>query len=101
MAIWWIRHNLQGGPQPQAITPGWPRWVTMTALVAATLILVIPLVALLIAAAIVGLVVFVTLGVIAQLILLVRVVWMKLTGGQVRTWPDDGRRNVRVIWREP
>lgn len=77
---------------------GRPGWVAKASLLAAGLVVVVPLVLLALAGLIVGIVVFVTLGLIAQIILSTG---MLLDGLFKGSGGSDGRRNVRVIDREP
>lgn len=73
-----------------------PRWVTRTALAAAVVVIVVPLLVLALAGIAVGLIVFAALGLVAW-----GVSWIK---GLLYRWDDfrfdSGRRNVRVIRRE-
>jgi len=79
---------------------GRPGWVAKASLIAAGLVVAVPLVLLALAGLIVGIVVFVTLGLIAQIImsvgLLIDGLFKPAAGSGA-----DGRRNVRVIDREP
>jgi uncharacterized BrkB/YihY/UPF0761 family membrane protein len=77
---------------------GRPGWVGKASLLAAGLVVVVPLVLLALAGLIVGIVVFVTLGLIAQIIMSVG---MLLDGLFKSPTGSDGRHNVRVIDREP
>ncbi len=81
-----------------------PGWVAGAALLAATLVVVVPLLVLMIAALFVGVVVFVTLSVVAWFVAVVRGLWrgvMPGGGGGGRGWPpDQRRRNVRVVTRD-
>jgi len=74
----------------------YPRWVTGPAMVAVALVVVLPLAVLALAGFLVGIVVFSLLAVVASVFSAIAGVWNTLTR---RT--DDGRRNVRVIRREP
>lgn len=79
---------------------GTPGWVLQAAVVTAAAVVIVPLLLLLAAAVLAGLVVLVTFGAIARLLMVVRVMWFRLTawsGGQ--GWPQGGRRNVRVVNR--
>jgi hypothetical protein len=77
---------------------GRPGWVAKASLIAAGLVVAVPLVLLALAGLIVGIVVFVTLGLIAQIIMSVGLL---LDGLFKSPAASDGRRNVRVIDREP
>ena len=74
-----------------------PGWVTKWALAAAAVVVVVPLAMLALAGLVVGLVVFVTIGLLARVVAIVRTAF----GG---LWPNssrrDGRDNVRVIDRD-
>lgn len=71
-----------------------PGWVTKTALIIATLVVVLPLLLLTLAAVVVGLACLLVLGLVARVSRLIS----GLFGGGIRA-RDDGRRNVRVIER--
>jgi hypothetical protein len=73
-----------------------PGWVTKAAIVAAVLVVGIPLLMLTLAAILVGLAVFTVLGLLASGVATIR----GLFGGGGRPMPpsgNDGRHNVRVI----
>ncbi|MEE9211400.1 MAG: hypothetical protein V3U29_01980 [Phycisphaeraceae bacterium] len=75
-----------------------PGWVSRIAVTAAVLVVVVPLVLLALAAITVGLVVFVTLGLIAQLVVMVRGVFVRGGMPSVASGASGGgRRNVRVL----
>lgn len=71
-----------------------PSWVTKTALAVALIVIVVPIIALTIAAVIIGLACLLVLSLVAS-------VWRFITGPFTGTRPtkDDGRRNVTVIER--
>lgn len=81
MGVWYERYRSR------------PSWVVRGALVAAVLVVVVPLVLLTLAAVIVGMLVFAALSLVASI--------GNLFGGgrDVKPSGDDGRRNVRVIQR--
>jgi len=84
---WFLRANQRHG------------WVTACALTAGALVVTVPLLLLVFAAILVGLVVFVTLATIVRIITGIRTLWAGQ--GQHRPpWSNDGRRNVRVIHRD-
>jgi len=74
-----------------------PGWVTGIAFFTAVLVVVVPLLLLFAAAMLVGLVVFVTLGLIARIATALRFLWVKATPGSGGLGLNQGRRNVRVI----
>ena len=78
-----------------------PSWVVKAALVAAILTIVVPVAMLMIAAVVVGVTIFAVLGVIAWVLLQVRLLWHRITGGHVSppSAANDGRVNVRVVER--
>ncbi len=95
----YIRQHPTWGPWYQRVERQ-PGWVTRVAVTAAVLVVVVPLTLLALAAIVVGLVLFITLGLIAQVIAMVRAL---LTGGSTARAPqapEQGRRNVRVIHDE-
>ncbi len=71
-----------------------PSWVTKTALVAALIVVVVPIIALTIAAVIIGLLCLLVLSLVAS-------VWRFVTSpfSGTRASKDDGRRNVTIIDR--
>ena len=73
-----------------------PSWVTRLALIAMVLVVVVPLAMLALAGLAVGLVVFVTLGLVARVVMMVR----SALGRLRPTGRGDGRNNVRVIDRD-
>lgn len=76
-----------------------PGWVTRTAVLAAVLVVVVPLLLLALAAVFVGLFVFVTLGLVGQVVAVVSDGWARATSGTQALWGRQGRRNVRVVRR--
>lgn len=70
-----------------------PGWVTRTAVIMATLVVVVPLLLLTLAAVVVGVTCLLVLGLIAR----IGQIFTGRVGG--RRPGDDGRRNVRVIER--
>jgi len=82
LGVWYTRLSRQ------------PGWVTRTAFIIAILVVVLPIVALALTAAVVGLACLLILGSIAKAS---RFISDSFKGG-LRT-RDDGRRNVRVIER--
>ncbi len=78
-----------------------PGWVTRLALLAAVLVVVVPAVLLTLTALVVGLAVFIVLGVLAGIVRLVRGVLTGQAGPSVPETQNGGRVNVRVIQREP
>ncbi len=76
---------------------GRPSWVTKWALIAAAIVVLVPLMLLALAGLVIGTVVFVLLGLIAQVITFVRSGLHSLSGGGSTS---TGRRNVRVIHRD-
>lgn len=95
--MWRVRFEKGAGPgQWFNRAAGQPNWVTKWALIAAVVVIVVPLMVLAMAGLAVGLVVFVTLALIVRIAVIVRTA----VGG---LWPargSDGRRNVRVIDRD-
>ena len=77
-----------------------PGWVYKAALSAAVLVVFVPIVLLVLAALLAGVIVFVILAIVARLILACkRLARRALGGGRPASspfWVDDGRRNVRV-----
>jgi len=71
-----------------------PGWVTKTALAAAMLVVVVPVVLITLAAVVIGLICFTALGLIASALRFIT----GLFDGSQKT-RDDGRRNVQVIDR--
>ena len=71
-----------------------PGWVTKTATIAALLVVVVPIIALTLAALLIGTACLLVLGIIASVW---RFVTSPFTGP--RAPKDDGRRNVQVIER--
>jgi uncharacterized membrane protein YphA (DoxX/SURF4 family) len=70
-----------------------PRWLIWTAGSAAAALIVVPILALFVAAVLVGLGVFLVLGIVATILALPLRLWRLITGPR----GDDGRRNVRVV----
>ena len=87
--------NMRGYPGFEGVyqrVTGRPSWVSRWAFIAAAIIVIVPLCVLALAGIIVGTVVFVTLGLVAQVMTLVR------TGlGSLR---KSDRQNVRIRHRE-
>lgn len=73
-----------------------PSWVAQIALIAAALVVVVPIVLLAMAAVVVGLAVFIVLGLVAQLAIMIRLGWARITSAGL-DFPNRNRRNVRVI----
>jgi|GEM_PF-1977822 len=78
-------------------TTGLPGWVLWTASVAAFLVIAIPLIALVVAAVLVGGLVFLVLGLIATVVNGISRLFGGLSGRSSSS--DDGRVNVRVMHR--
>ncbi|MCC6579674.1 MAG: hypothetical protein IT440_04475 [Phycisphaeraceae bacterium] len=77
---------------------GLPSWVTCVAVLAALVVIVLPMLALILAAVLVGAIVMALLSLVALVIRIARDLWRGLTGGW--STDDDGRRNVRVLPRQ-
>jgi len=77
-------------------TAGQPGWVIKWTLIAALVVIVVPLAVLALAGVVVGFVVFVLLALFVRLVAIVRAV----IDGVLPSRRRDGRRNVRVIDRD-
>ena len=96
----YIRQHPTLGPWQHRIEQN-PSWVTRTAFLAAVLVVVVPLLLLFTAAVIVGIVLFVTLGLVAGIIGFFRRILSNLRlDGRGSYIPNEGRENVRVIRRK-
>ncbi len=95
--MWRVRFDKGTGPgQWFNCAAGQPNWVIKWALIAAVVVIVVPLMLLAMAGLAVGLVVFVALALIVRIAVIIRTA----IGG---LWParsSDGRHNVRVIDRD-
>jgi len=74
-----------------------PGWVTKAAIVAAVLVIGVPILVLTLTAILVGLAVFAVLGLAAQGVRAVRQLFRNV--GPAHTTPEPGRRNVRIVRR--
>lgn len=77
----------------------WPGWAVKAAILAAVLVVAVPLLLLTLAALIVGALVLLVLVAAAVVVRRLRRLGAWLPGRSPR-WRDEGRRNVRVIERE-
>ena len=95
--MWRVRFEKGAGPgQWFNRAAGQPNWVTKWALIAAAVVIVVPLMVLATAGLAVALVVFVTLALIVRIGMIIRTTIDGLWPGR----SSDGRRNVRVIDRD-
>lgn len=92
----YIQENQWAGPWYRRVQQQ-PGWVTRLAIGAATLVIVVPVVILTVAAVVVGLAVFFTFGIIASLVRIVAGLFSRNPANRYPTSKHDGRENVRVI----
>ena len=96
----YIRQHPTLGPWQHRIEQK-PSWVIRSAFLAAVLVVVVPLLLLFAAAMVVGIVLFVTLGLVAGIMGVFQRLWSSLShDSSVSYLPNEGRENVRVIRRK-